>query len=298
MNCSVCEARFATGVKFCSDCGTEAKAPVRAKPKLRCPNCNATLTKAGRFCSDCGASVASEPSTKSRKKIGDTHFCQECYQHVPVGLGNCRNCGTALSTKAGYSPPRNATRGYQKGKNSQRAKSSKENKSTEYFSNWRILRSAYSELPIGYKSLVGGSVLFFAIGFPLALFSEITGWPQNSASAPTSTNSSSAEEVSSALRLSISESDVLCAPGWCTIFRGEYSNIGDVPVDVFEEMCLVVGGKTYSEKFGVYLSETLNPGQTLLFDADFEFDSNETATEFFIGSCSSNTKTASVKITG
>jgi len=103
-------------------------------------------------------------------------------------------------------------------------------------------------------------------------------------------------EEKSYLSLSLSDSYVECSPGWCSIFSIEITNSGTTPVDVYEEVCLVAGGKTYSEDFGDNLSDTINPGETKIFDANFEFDSDANASELFIGDCSSATKVASVRV--
>jgi uncharacterized membrane protein len=146
-------------------------------------------------------------------------------------------------------------------------------------------------------------VLFFAFCTPLAVLQilnvagyQIFNVSQYSSTAPTSTDESSIDEPDDSLSLSLNDSYVECSPGWCSIFSIEITNSGTTPVDVYEEVCLVAGGKTYSEDFGDNLSDTINPGETKIFDANFEFDSDASASELFIGDCSSTTKVASVRV--
>jgi hypothetical protein len=148
------------------------------------------------------------------------------------------------------------------------------------------------------QKILSGVLLILAFGLAWYFQGPSPDFESKTSSQTVMPTSQSQPEDEDKLSLSLSNSNVVCGPGWCTIFSGEYTNQGKVPVSVFEEMCLVAGGKTYSEQFGVYLSETLNPGQTLLFEASFEFDSGATPNEFFIGNCSSNTKIASARITG
>mgnify|MGYP006898274979 CR=1 FL=1 len=239
---------------------------------------------------------------KSKKPAESTTLCTECYQHVLVGQVNCQNCGAVLlnkddgTSRGDPSPKSSKSESYTKSKTSKKVNSPDEN----FY--WNKVRSRYSEmtsdLSRGERGVVAGSIVLFAIAIPLWLYSEFTNWPQNTDSSPAPSGESSNYEPVDNLSLSLSSSNIVCDTGWCTIFRGEYTNRGNTPVNVFEEMCLVAGGKTYSEKFGEYLSETIDPGQTLLFEASFDFAAGATATEFFIGNCSSNTKVASARITG
>jgi hypothetical protein len=157
--------------------------------------------------------------------------------------------------------------------------------------------SPLAQMSSSQKVLTG---VLFVVVFGLAWYfnGPSLNFESNSSSQTVIPTSESQPEDEEKLSLSLVDSYVECSSGWCSLFSVEITNNGTTPVDVFEEMCLVAGGKTYSENFGDYLSDTVNPGQTKLFDANFRFDASATATELFIGNCSSNTKIASVRIPG
>ena len=87
-----------------------------------------------------------------------------------------------------------------------------------------------------------------------------------------------------------------CSDSFCQFFSVEITNNGTAPVDFYDDICLVADGITYAENFGVTLSGTLNPGSTSGFDAAFRPASGASVTELYVGSCTSGTKLASLKI--
>lgn len=81
-----------------------------------------------------------------------------------------------------------------------------------------------------------------------------------------------------------------CSSAFCDFFSVNLSNVGNTPVDLFDDICLIAGGKTYSENFGHTVSGTLNPGENYGFDAVFRPADGAHVTQMYLGDCSEGTK--------
>ncbi len=108
------------------------------------------------------------------------------------------------------------------------------------------------------------------------------------------------EEVSSKSELDagllLEQGKTLCSGSGCNFFMLKLAYSGDVPKEIFGEVCLVVDGKTYDEEFNKGIIETFNPGEEYFFDAFFKVNSGVNVSELFVGNCIQGTKIASLAL--
>ena len=101
MNCRKCGALLNEGAKFCSQCGTEVKAP---EPEVKyCEKCGAVLKDVAVFCSQCGSpaargTVAPEESEQPAKEAAGTAFklCPQCGKKAETDEVYCSGCARLL----------------------------------------------------------------------------------------------------------------------------------------------------------------------------------------------------------
>jgi hypothetical protein len=87
-----------------------------------------------------------------------------------------------------------------------------------------------------------------------------------------------------------------CASAFCDFFSVTLANNGDAPVNLYDSICLVAGGKTYAENFGYSVNQTINPGASYMFDAAFRPADGAHVTEMYLGDCSSGMKDVSLAL--
>ncbi|MDQ3179527.1 MAG: protein kinase [Acidobacteriota bacterium] len=110
--CTICNSRFAEGVKFCGRCGNRSFTQIsegEGKQGFSCPRCTANLPASAKFCGRCGLnftqtgiSVANQPQgfavtippsvPRQVEKI-----CQRCGGKFPSNIKFCGRCGYNLN---------------------------------------------------------------------------------------------------------------------------------------------------------------------------------------------------------
>jgi len=87
--CPKCSAISEPGSLFCSECGGDLSASIRAKstlpPTPRCPKCAEPVESASTFCGNCGQRLAASTH--------ENHACRECGTSLSDDDMFCPNCG-------------------------------------------------------------------------------------------------------------------------------------------------------------------------------------------------------------
>ena len=87
-----------------------------------------------------------------------------------------------------------------------------------------------------------------------------------------------------------------CSDSFCDFFSVQLRNYSNKPVQLFDDICLVANGVTYSENFGATVDQQVNPSTVYEFDATFRPASGARVTEMYIGDCIHGIKDASVHL--
>ena len=111
--CTICNARFAQGVKFCGKCGNRSfKVIVEAENRTTsfpCPRCSATLPPFSKFCGRCGLNMT-QPSGSPKPSPNNfaldsssgqprqvEKICGRCGGKFPPNIKFCGRCGSSLN---------------------------------------------------------------------------------------------------------------------------------------------------------------------------------------------------------
>ncbi len=88
--CPKCYAEVESGLKFCTECGTEIKRTISADQTTVCPKCYAEVEPGLKFCTECGTEI------KRTVSADQATTCPKCYADVPPGTSFCTVCGTSI----------------------------------------------------------------------------------------------------------------------------------------------------------------------------------------------------------
>ena len=109
--CTVCNARFAQGVKFCGKCNNRSFNLISegdGRPGFPCPRCSMTLPPSSKFCGRCGLNIG-QPEVPAKTpavnfQVGALlniparveKICQKCGSRFAPDIKYCGRCGSAL----------------------------------------------------------------------------------------------------------------------------------------------------------------------------------------------------------
>lgn len=88
ITCPKCNSENESGLKFCTECGSEIKQTIQSDHSTTCPKCYAEMEPGIRFCTECG--------TEIKRTTDQFTTCPKCYANVEPGLTFCTECGTSL----------------------------------------------------------------------------------------------------------------------------------------------------------------------------------------------------------
>jgi rRNA maturation endonuclease Nob1 len=86
--CPKCYAEMEPGIRFCTECGTKINRTVSNEQLTTCPQCYTEMEPGIRFCTECGAEI--------KRTTDQVTTCPQCYVNVEPGLTFCTECGTSL----------------------------------------------------------------------------------------------------------------------------------------------------------------------------------------------------------
>ncbi len=106
VSCVRCQARFASGVKFCGRCGGTqfaiiSQPPVSGSSAVTCGRCGVKLPPFSKFCGRCGFKMSGgslQPLSQSAALPRRVEaFCRKCNTGYPAGTKFCGRCGLTLN---------------------------------------------------------------------------------------------------------------------------------------------------------------------------------------------------------
>lgn len=121
VSCVKCNARFASGVKFCGRCGgtqfvtilNTSQPAINTGAAVGCPRCGVQLPPFSKFCGRCGFGLTAR--TLAPQSLHQSHppthpqshpqnaprrvevFCGKCRSSYPAGTRFCGRCGTTIA---------------------------------------------------------------------------------------------------------------------------------------------------------------------------------------------------------
>jgi ribosomal protein L40E len=109
--CTICNSRFAEGVKFCGRCGNRSFSVISEgddKQGFPCPRCSANLPASAKFCGRCGLNISQtgglligksnglQSDIKQNASRQVEKICGRCGGRFPPTIKFCGRCGFDL----------------------------------------------------------------------------------------------------------------------------------------------------------------------------------------------------------